>query len=399
MRTWLVLVLATLPLSAQTPTVCGAPSGGAVLLQMQADVGNGPQWYCPTKADNLTVSNTRFRITAPKGSWCTLVPRAYISGSSTTADQLRATYPWLDFIASTDPQSIVPGAAPTPMVTVDPGLLWFFIWNGLVSPVTGSLSNEAVRDLFVPILEDPSNPASAYNQRAWDAQPDGWMADPNGTGIGLHMAGLWSGVLTDPSPGSDSGEFSMEGLTRTCCLLQAPSADAANQFLSSPDFLQALIEGMSVELQVVCMTSATSVTPGTSDLNAPTLGIPNMPAVNFSNSIVVGSGVVSPLTGSGGQFQFVQAGTSLDFVAQGVIPRPTGPAVAIFGDHGGNPLAAVPVLARGTLRAPFRHQTTPPLGVGSNSTVSVTFGVVPGPGPVTTPVATVTLFSIGSVLP
>lgn len=375
----LLLCLGTLLFGQVTPFVsqCSSPTGTQMILAMEADVGMGLQWYCPQPSDALQALSTRFRIEAPKGSWTTIVPRVSISGTGPVADQLRATYGWLNFNAPLDPGTVFPGWTGQPSIVVDWSRVWWFITNGILDPYTLQISPTAVRDLYVPILEDPTNLAATHNTRIWDSRPQGWLANQSGNNVGPAMSGIWSGTLVDPAPGGSSEQISLEGLARTAILLQAPNLTAANAFMEDEDFYKALQVGMSVDLQAVAMIDPSGVVPGTTDLNAPGLGLPALPGVTFSPPITITVAIAAPATngpGGGTGFNNVQPGTPLTFHARGIIPLPTGPAVMQFRDANNNLLPNVIIQSDATLRNPFRRIVIPPPGVAPGTSVTVISG-------------------------
>lgn len=383
----LLLVAASLPSQSATP--CAPPGPTEPQLEIEADLGTGLQWYCPTASDNLFVIAARMRLRALQGSWCTVIPRTYIAGTGSIADQLRATYPWLGLPTPVDPATLVQAWAGQPDLVVDPARVWWFVWNGVFDPVTGLLSNDAVRDLYVPILADPLT--TTHNTRIWDARPTGWLADQSGYGIGPTISGVWNGTLFLPAVTGDPRLFSTEGICRLSILLQAPSVDQANQFLESPDFYNALSVGMAIDLQAVSMIDSTGVTPGTTDLNAPGLGLPNLPTVTFTNPITVSIAIAAPATNGGGNgFTNVQPGGIFRFLARGIIPQPNGPPQLIFEGANMQQLAPVTIHADASLLNVFRFRVVPPTGVVANSTVHVSVGsLLPLTPIMTTPLTTV----------
>ena len=382
----LLAVAAVLPSQSATP--CGTPSPSEPQLALEADLGNGLQWYCPTPSDNLTVAAARMRLRAPQGSWCTVIPRTYISGTGPTADQLRLTYPWLDLPTPLDPSTMVASWAGQPDIVVEWERVWWFIWNGVFDPTTGLVSNGAVRDLFVPILWSPLS--TTHGDRIWDATAPGWLADQSGYGIGPTIASVWNGTLFIPSAGVNPQLFSTEGMCRLSILLQAPNLTQANQFLESGDFYEALAAGMAIDLQAVSMINSAGVIPGTTDLNAPGLGLPNLPTVTFTNPITVSIAIAAPLTNGGGGFANVQPGSVFQFLAHGIIPQPNSPAQMLFEGANMTPLPPVAIYADATLQDVFRFRVVPPMGVVANSTVQVSVGSLTSLSAiVTTPLTTV----------
>lgn len=371
---------------------CGNPGVGETLLAMEANLGQGTQWYCPSAANNVAATATRFRLHAPKGTWSTIVPRVYISGSGPNADQLRQTYGWLNFNAPLDPGTVFPGWSGQPSIVVDWNRVWWFIQNGVLDPYSLTISPLAVRDLFVPILEDPTNTAATHNTRVWESRPQGWLADQSGNLVGPTMSGIWSGMLVDSSQSGNSDLFSLEGIARTAIMLQAPDLATANAFMSGLDFFKALESGLSIDFQAVCMIDPSGVTPGTTDLNAPGLGLPALPNVTFSPPITITVAIAAPATnGPGGGLGFVniQNNQQFTFHARGIIPLPSGPAEMIFRDATNNALPAVPIMSAATLRNPFRMQVVPPSGVAAGTTVEVLSGVPSAGTGATAPLTTI----------
>jgi len=380
-------------LPAQGGPICGNPGSGTS-LSMEVDLGQGPQWYCPLLADNISTFATRLRLVAPKGSWTTVIPRVYVSGTGASADQLRANYPWLDINDTPlDPGTIYSGWAGQPHIVVDFDRVWWFIQHGILDPYTLQISDTAVRDLYVPILENINDPAATHNARIWDARPQGWLANQSGNFVGPTISAIWNGMLLDPSGGGDPETFSLEGLARTAILLQAPSLASANAFMESEDFYKALEFGLSVDLQAVTMMASTNVVPGTDDLNAPGLGLPALPGVSFSPPITITVAIAAPATNGtgGGNFNNVGPNIGIAFDAYGVVPQPTGPAEMIFRDAANNPLPPVIIQSDANLRTPFRRIVVPPVGVAPSSSVDIISGNVATGNSMTTSVALVPL--------
>ncbi|MAG57066.1 MAG: hypothetical protein CMJ83_12305 [Planctomycetes bacterium] len=378
-----VAVVGSMFAQGPSPTPCGSPTGNQAILEVEADVGMGPQWFCPTLGDELGLYEARMRLNAPKKTWCTLLYRAYVGGTSPTATALRSQYPWLDLPSPIPAGNLYPPWASQPDVVIDQSLFWFFIFNGVIDPITGALTQEGVRDWYVPILEEmPANPLNSHHTRMWDATPQGWLADQSGYGIGPGMSALWRGALSDQNPGGDSTMFNIEAIMRQAILLQAPDLVAAYTFMDSPDFQTALTEGMFVDVQMVGLisTDPNGSPAGATDISAPGLeGFPGfVPDGIFSNPITIAVAIASPATNGGPGLSTVQPGVRSLFSAIGMV----GGQLRFTGSNG--LLPAVPVTTAATMASPLRHSVFPPLGT------------VPGPVHAVSPL-TAALSQVGTV--
>ncbi|NRA96520.1 MAG: hypothetical protein HRU14_09970, partial [Planctomycetes bacterium] len=168
----------------------------------------------------------------------------------------------------------------------------------IIDPVSGQLSDLVCRDMFVPVLEETPPSAAQHNSRIWSAKPPGWLADQSGYGIGPTMSAIWTGTLFELTENPDAEVFATEGIVRLAIQLQAPTPQVAKEFMNNHMFSDALSLGMFLDAQVACIIDSNSATaPGTTDLNAPGLGLPNLPTVTFTNPITVSIAIVAPATG------------------------------------------------------------------------------------------------------
>lgn len=372
----LLLLLVSTPLLSQGSTSnpgsgCSPPGPGETRLEVGIHDGIAYQYSCPDITSAPYTADVKLRITSPKKTWVTLVPHSFLVPDATTTgpngfttQDIINAYPWMAPPVATDPATLYPGWAGQPSLYVDPGLTWWFVWNALVSPVTGQLDDTGVRDLFVPILEDPGNPTAEHNTRTWSAKPPTWLADVSGYGIGPFMADAWEGTLYEYGPLPDAEVFSSEGIARLAIQLQAPNPGVAKTFMNSLMFADALSLGLHVNLQTVCAIDPNpAILPGGDDLSAPGLGLPTLPAVSFSPPITITVAIVAPLSGGGIPENpgTVTRGSRLLRKLRGVFPNTT----VTFG--GG---VSAPVTWDGSLRHSLRHGVTIPQAA-MNGSVSI----------------------------
>ncbi|MAG57065.1 MAG: hypothetical protein CMJ83_12300 [Planctomycetes bacterium] len=276
------------------------PDPGLATLEAEVlDVGGGQyEWQAPTRTFPRLTWSFRLQVRHPKKAWVTLLFRTYIQSTSPLALALKAEYPWLDPKAPVPAANLYPGWVGQPDIVVDEGLFWTFVFNGLMTQ--GVLTSEAVRDWYVPILDDGQ--PDEHHERLWDARPDAWTLNPSIPA--QTMRAVWEGTLWDQSPMGNSQTISSEALARLAVMLQAPSLVEATCFLDSEAFHSAISEGLYVDVQAVSLISTDPFggPPGLTDLGAPGLeGFPGfLPDGIFSNPITIAVAIAAPSTNGGG---------------------------------------------------------------------------------------------------